>query len=696
MTRPTRFLICSAVLLLFALNLFAQSVAAPPVTQKGDVVETLHGVKIADPYRWLENQESPETRAWITGQNAYTHALLDARPGRDKLQARFTQLRKTAAIRLPIERGGRYVYQKRSVDQEQYVLYGRAGADGPEDMLVDPNPMSADHSTNVEAYDITSDGKFMVFGMRKGGKDEVEAHVFDIVAHKHLPDVLPAAVYFEFSFMPDGRSFYYSLMTDDGPRVRLHKLGTDPLQDADVFGKGYNKDKIIVADTSEDGRYLVIQVFYGSAADKVEVWTQDLAANGPIAPLVNDLDARFYAYAGGDRLYLQTNWNAPRGRILSVDWKHPERANWREVVPEGPDAIDGNISVAAHHLFVTYVHDAASLLKVYDAGGKAEDLKFPSVGTIYAVSGHWEGKDAFIGFSSFTIARTLYRYVPATKKQTVWAEVNVPVDKTKFEARQVWFTSKDGTRVPMFVVQPRNLKLDGNHPVLLTGYGGFNINETPFFSPQAIVWAENGGVYADVNLRGGGEFGEKWHRAGMLENKQNVFDDFIAAAQWLIDHHYTRPEKLAISGGSNGGLLVGAALTQRPELYRAVICWHPLLDMLRYQKFMEAQFWVSEYGSSEDAAQFKYIYAYSPYQHVEAGKKYPSVLFMTGDGDTRVAPLHARKMAALMQSVAASDRPVMLRYELVAGHAGGRTVSQAIGDDVDEFSYLFWQLGVDQ
>lgn len=688
-TRRTAFVFLS-------LAAFAQNSAAPapPTARVDHVQEIMHGVTITDPYRWLEDQDSPETHTWIKEENSYTHALLDRSPGRDKLQQRFTQLMKVESIRLPIERNGRYVYRKRLAEQEQYVIYMRQGASGKEEALIDPNPMSPDHSTNVEIFDVSEDGKVMAYAIRQGGKDETEIRLYDIDGRRDLPKRLAAALYFDVSFLPDRSGFYYSMMADDGPRVRFHKVGTDAMQDTDVFGKGYGKDKIIVGDVSEDGRHLVVQVLYGSAADKVEIWLQDLTRHGSLEPVIKDIDARFFAFAGGDHLFLQTNWDAPHGKVLAVDFNKPQRGNWREVVPEGPDAID-SVTVASGKILVTYVHNATSQVKVFDADGKpAGELKFPTLGSATEISGRWQGKEAFVYFSSFTFPPTIYRYEPGTSNQLMWAQVKVPVESKEFEVNQVWYASKDGTRVPMFLVYKKGIRLDGSNPALLTGYGGFTVSMTPDFRPAAIAWAERGGVFAQANLRGGGEFGEQWHRAGMMDKKQNVFDDFIAAAQWLINNKYTKPERLAISGGSNGGLLVGTAMTQHPELFRAVVCSHPLLDMLRYQKFMEAQFWVSEYGSAENADQFKYLYAYSPYQHVIKGAKYPAVLFMTGDADTRVAPLHARKMAALMQTVATPDRPVLLRYETVAGHSSGRSVTQAIGDATDEYAFLFWQLGI--
>jgi len=696
MKRGILNLLSVAVLLsTYVLGQSADSVtAAPPATRRGDVQETLHGVTVSDPYRWLEDQQSAETRAWINQQNEYTHKLLDSLPGREQLEKRMSGLKRVERIRTPIVRNGRFFYRKRAADQEQYVIYTRQGAAGKEEVLIDPNPMSADHSTNVDIMDVSKDGKLVAYLVRVGGKDESEVHVLDVATKRDLADVLPARVYFDISFLVDGSGLYYSTMLDDGPRVRFHKLGTKAEADTDVFGKGYTKEVIVIGDVSEDGRHLILEVLHGSAADKVEIFAQDLKKTGPITPLITDLDARFFGFAVGDELFLQTNYKAPNGRVMALNMAKPAPENWREVVPEAETAID-SVTLAGGKILVAYVRNATSVVKAFQPDGKlAFDVSLPALGAVYDVQGRWENPVAYFTYASFAIPPTIYGSDMSSGKESIWAQVKAPVDASKFEVKQVWYASKDGTKVPMFLVYAKGLKLDGSNPVLLDGYGGFAINNTPYFNADAIVWAERGGVYALANLRGGGEFGEAWHKSGMLDKKQNVFDDFIAAAESLIQNKYTNPSKLSILGGSNGGLLVGAALTQRPDLFRAVICWHPLLDMLRYDQFMEAQFWVSEYGAAKDPEQFKWLYAYSPYQHVTKGVKYPAVLFMTGDGDTRVAPLHARKMAALLQADTGSDRPILLRYELKAGHSGGRSLTQDIGDSVDELSFLFWQLGV--
>ncbi|HVP49953.1 MAG TPA: prolyl oligopeptidase family serine peptidase [Candidatus Bathyarchaeia archaeon] len=667
---------------------------SPPPTPTDNVTEVLHGVTVTDPYRWLEDQDSPKTRTWIDAQNAYTHAMLDRWPGRAPLEKRLTELMKVESIQSPVERHGRFFYRRRLPDQEQFVVYMRQGVSGKDEVLIDANAMSADHSTSVEIADVSNDGKLLAYMIRTGGRDESEVRVLNVDTRKDLSDKLPDADYFDLAFLPDASGFYYATMLADGPRVKFHKMGTEAATDPEVFGKGYGKESIVIGDPTLDGRYLVIQVFHGSAADKTEIWLQDLAKKGPIVPVVKDIDARFFAFPGGNRLYLQTNWKAPHGRILAIGLADPSLERSPEIVPEDDTAID-SVNLGAGKIIVSYVKNASSVVKVFTADGKpAGKMTFPALGSTFGMQSRWDQKAAFVGFSSFAIPATIFRYDVETAQQSIWAQPKVPVDGASIEVEQVWVTSKDGTKVPMFLVHGKGLKRDRARPTLLTGYGGFTVSNTPHFSSAAIIFAEHGGVYALANLRGGGEFGEAWHQNGMLGKKQNVFDDFIAASEWLIQNQYSNPAKLSIFGGSNGGLLVGAALTQRPELYQAVVCWHPLLDMLRYDKFMEAQFWVSEYGSATNADQFKWLYAYSPYQHVKKGVKYPAVLFMTGDGDTRVAPLHARKMAALLQADTASDRPILLRYELKAGHAGGRSVSQNIGDQTDQLGFLLWQLGV--
>jgi prolyl oligopeptidase len=673
---------------------FAQERKAQPTTRVDNVTETLHGVTITDPYRWLEDQNSPETRAWINAQDEFSGSVLGSLSFRKSIHERLTQLLKIDTISAPFARGGRYFLTKRRADQNQAVIYVRNGLAGKDEVLLDPNTMSADQTTSVQIQDISPDGKLMVYGVRQGGEDEVTISILDVDTRKELPDHL-ARGRISASLKPDKTGFYYSRFTNNvGGRVYHHAMGADPAKDVEVFGKGYGPAVFVGAQVSPDGHYLFLVASHGSAGDKEELYFQDLKTNGPITTIVDDIDAGFSPEIAGDHLYVLTNWNAPNRHILDVDLKKPARDNWREVVPEGPSVITG-ISAVGGKLFVDYLENAVSHSKVFDASGKfVRDITLPGLGTASGMRGDWDRDEGFYTFSSFAQPATIYRYSAASGAQEVFARINVPVQSEQIEVKQVWYESKDKTKIPMFLVYKKGLKLDGKNPVFLTGYGGFNVSLTPSFSALAAYWAESGGVYALPNLRGGGEFGEKWHKAGMLANKQNVFDDFIGAAEWLIKNKYTNPSKLAISGGSNGGLLVGAAMTQRPDLFRAVVCSYPLLDMIRYQSFLVARFWVPEYGSAENAEQFKYIYGYSPYQHVKKGEKYPAVLFVTGDADTRVAPLHARKMTALVQASSGSNRPVLLHYNTKAGHSGGLPVSQQIEDQTDELSFLFWQLGV--
>lgn len=692
--RRITFLMGLLVLLAAPLAGAETSAKKPPQTRRDNVKEVLHGVAVVDPYRWLEDQKGSETRAWIEAQNEYTESLLGTVPGRDQLRQRLTELMKVDTLGVPRARNGRYFFSKKRADQDLFVIYLRKGLDGEDEVLIDPHPLSPDHTVSVSLADISRDGSLLVYGVRQGGEDEQVLQVMDVDTRETLPDQLAKARYWGISLKPDNSGFYYTRFEPRGPRLYYHPLGADPAQDTELFGQGYGPGKIIFSSLSEDGHYLVIHVLHGSAADKVEIYLQDVARQGPITPVVNDIDARFFGEVGGKRLFIETNWEAPKGRILAVDLENPAREHWQEIVPESEAVIQG-VSLAGGKLFVEYLENVRAVVRVFTPEGEfVRTVPLPALGSVSSLRGRWEEDEAFYRFASFHIPTTIYRYDVAQGTQEVWAQLEVPVNTDQFVVRQVWYESKDKTLVPMFLVHRKGIALDGSNPTFLTGYGGFNLSRTPFFSSSAVLWVERGGIYALPNLRGGGEFGEEWHRAGMREKKQNVFDDFIAAAEWLIENRYTGPCKLAIGGGSNGGLLVGAALTQRPELFQAVVCAYPLLDMLRYHKFLVARFWVPEYGSADDPDQFNYLYAYSPYHRVKPETGYPAVLFITGDADTRVAPLHARKMAALLQAATGSERPVLLDYDTKSGHVGGAApVSKRIEDLTDQFSFLFWQLG---
>jgi prolyl oligopeptidase len=668
------------------------AVSAPPKTEVNEVKETIHGVEIVDSYRWLEDQNSPQTRAWIDAENAYTDSQLSRIPGRDALRTKVAALLKIETMSPPTVRNGRYFFTRRQPDQDQSSLFMRKGLEGKDELLIDPLTLSAEHSITVNLNAVSHDGSLIVYALRQGGEDETTPHLFDVDAHKDLSDQFPRARYSGIAILPDKSGLYVTRDTPEGPRVYFHKIGTNATSDVEIFGKGYGPEKIIGSNISIDGHYLVINVSYGSSATKNEVYVQDLLNKGPIVPVVNDLEAAFNPAIGGDKMYLRTNWNAPKWRVMEVDLKNPGREHWREVIPQGENVLEG-MTLVGGKLVVAITENVINHVKIYDTNGKlVREIKPPTIGSLSFGGGNWESNEAFYGFNSFHIPGTSYRYDMATGRQTIWFQTKVPFSTEQYEVKQVWYTSKDGTKVPMFLAHAKGLKLDGSHPTLLTGYGGFNVNSNPGFSAFAAAWISSGGVYALANMRGGGEFGEAWHHAGMKEKKQNVFDDFIAAGEWLVANKYTSPQRLAIRGGSNGGLLMGAMITQRPDLFGAVICSYPLLDMIRYDKFLVAKYWVPEYGSADDPDQFKYIYAYSPYQHVKAGTKYPAVLFISGDSDTRVAPLHARKMTALMQASNGSDKPIMLHYETKAGHSGGTPVGKQIDNTTDELDFLMWQL----
>jgi prolyl oligopeptidase len=666
----------------------------PPAARIDAVKDTYGSTVVPDPYRWLEDQNSPDTRAWIDAQQKCTEAALSKFPGRAQLTKRLGELLHTDSFEPPVERGGRYFYRKHPADQELSLVYIRRTLNAPEEILIDPLPWSADHSASVTLENVSRDGKYVFYGRRDGGQDEITLRVLEVDTKKTLPDAFPKGQYFAVEPAPDNKAVYYSFVTPEGPRAFRHHMGDDPAKDQMIFGKDLGKDKILVLQLSENGNYLVYQVIFGSGSEQTEIYVQNVKENGPVVAAVSGQKSIFNAIFAGDRLFILTNWNAPLWHVFAADLATPQRDHWKEAVPETKIHLE-NVVASGGKLIGQYTHNASSELKVFGADGQVQtSIPLPSLGTVGATSGRWESPELFFSFESYDSAPAIFHYNVAEAKSDVWARDKAQIDSSAFQIEQVWYLSKDKTSIPMFLFHKKGLKLDGSNPVLLTGYGGFDISTTPVYWPLFVVWVEHGGIVVDANLRGGGEFGEEWHRAGMFEKKQTVFDDFFAAAEFLIANKYTKPSRLAITGGSNGGLLMGAAITQHPEMFRAVVCAYPLLDMLRYQKFLEGPYWVSEYGSAENPDQFKYLYAYSPYHRVVPGTKYPATLFVTGDGDTRVAPLHARKMAALLQASSGSHQPVLLLYDTKSGHSGGRPVNKLIEEFTDRLSFLCWQLGV--
>ncbi|PKK84352.1 MAG: S9 family peptidase [candidate division Zixibacteria bacterium HGW-Zixibacteria-1] len=670
-----------------------QSFPPPPVTDTNIAVDTLHGVVIEDPYRWLEDINSPETREWIKAQNEYTQSIVESLPYREEISKRLAELIKTDYVSTPHEKNNRFFMYKRAADQDQYSLFMRDGLNGEDRLLVDPAVIDPDLLSSISIVDFSNDGEILAYGIRRGGKDETSVKLLNVNTGAELPDSFPEAVYFGFSMTADEQGIFYSPREEDGSHIYYHKMGTDLTEDRAVFGEQFDPESGVGCQVSPNGKYLIITVFHGSAGNN-EYFYRDLTGSEEIKPLTQGIAAYFEDRMADDIMLLKTNWEAPNGRIIAIDLRNPARENWREIIPQAESVIE-EFSAAGGKIFVNYLENVVSKVKIFDINGKGlGEISFPALGSVSSIYGNWESNHAFFNFSSYHIPATIYHLDIQTGEQTVWFRRNNPVNSDNFEVKQVWYTSKDGTKIPMFLVYRKGIKLNGMNPTLLYGYGGFRANATPSLNYQAIVFAENGGVYAEPAIRGGGEFGEEWHEAAMLDKKQNSFDDFIAAAEWLINNGYTNRDKLAIKGGSNGGLLVGAVMNQRPDLCRVVICTYPLLDMLRYDKFLMGKYWVSEYGTADSSGQFDFIYKYSPYHNVDEKSKYPSVMFITGDSDTRVAPLHARKMTALLQAKKGAESPILLLYDTKMGHSGGQPVSKWVKESTDEDSFLYWQLGM--
>jgi prolyl oligopeptidase len=680
---------------------------SPPKAKMQPVTDDLYGHQIVDNYRWLEDGGSPETQEFVRQELAYTRGILDPLPGREKILERLQQLALVGTIGAPQLGGKYYFYTRREGTQNQPILLVREGVHGTDRALVDVNQMAADGTVALDWWYPSNDGKYVAYGTSHSGSEESTLYVIETATGKLLADTIERTRFSSVAWKKDNSGFYYSRRPKKGEvpageevyhvKIFYHPLGGDPSKDALIFGEGLPaQDVPAVQLADDDDRWLLITVFEGWA--KTEMYLQDLKAGTPPVVVTSGKNFLYSGEIFQGKLYITTNEEASRYRVFVVGAANAKRENWKEIIPES-DAVLQNLSIFGGMLFAQYEKNATSQLERFDLAGKPlGEVRLPSLGTAAGIGGRWDRKEMFFGFQSFTIPASVYQVDLPSGQTSLWDRVQAPIDPSDYDVQQVWFSSKDGTKVPMFVFHKKGLELNGRNPTLLTGYGGFNISLTPSFSAARYLWLEHGGVFAVVNLRGGAEFGEDWHRAGMLDKKQNVFDDFIAAAEFLISDKITDKDHLAIQGGSNGGLLVGAALTERPELFRAVVCQVPLLDMLRYQHFQIAKLWIPEYGSADDPKQFEWLYAYSPYHHVRPGTDYPAILFMTADSDTRVDSMHAKKMAALMQAEAANgqsrDRPILLRIESKAGHGAGKPLAKQIEEGVDVYSFLFWQLGV--
>ena len=674
----------------------------PPETAQDPVVDTLHGVVFTDPYRWLEDQDSPETRAWIAEQNAYAEQIVGESELRSGLETRLRELMNAPGPVYPQRRGDFDYFAFRKPGREVGTIYRRPAPDEPDDVpldvtadyevVIDPLDLRADGTTSVGIQGFSPDGNLMLYSIRDGGPDEIEVRVRDLNSGEDLPDRLPTALYSSVAFTSDGTGFYYTHRSrQSGPRVRRHVLGTDMSEDVELFGAGIGPTAFINASEVDEGRYLIYTVQHGWA--RTDVYLHDLRAGTPPVPLVVGAPARFRPRWVDGELYLLTNLDAPRNRVVAIRPEASDPSQWREVIPEAEDLLTG-YQFIGDDIFADYLHNVSSRIVRYGADGTLRgEIPIPEH-HVASLRGHGEGA-ALLSLTSLLTPQTVLQLDLETMETEEWRPSTVPFDGSAYEMKQVWYTSADGTEAPMYVAHRRGLQLDGATPTLLYGYGGFNVNLLPRFDARAAVWMEQGGVYAIATLRGGGEFGEEWHRDGMLENKPNVFADFIAAAEWLVDNDYTNPDKLAIRGASNGGLLVGSVLTKRPDLFRAVFAGLPELDLVRFYQFTEANNMPAllEYGNGAVREEFEVLRTFSPYQNVRDGVHYPAVMLTQGDLDTRVPPLQARKMAARLQAATGSALPVILDYDERTGHAGGRTFSRNVRNAAMELAFLLQQLG---
>ena len=680
-----------------------------PESKKVEQVDDYFGTKVADPYRWLEDETSPEVKAWVEDQNRVTFAYLDKIPYREKLKARLTQLFNYPRISAPFRRGETYFFTKNDGLQNQSVFYIQKGMDGKSDVFLDPNKFSPDGTSVLSAFSLSKDGKYVAYGISQGGSDWVSLSVMEVDSRNKLSDEI---VWMKSSGVAwQGNGFYYSRYPEpekgrelssknEFQTVYFHKIGTPQSEDVLVYEDKEHPQRFQNVDTTEDERFAILTISERGKGKKGNaIFYKDLSKNeDKFSPIIADIGDDSFGVIDnvGDKFLIRTNRNAPNGRVILVDPKNPAEQNWKDILPERPEPLQG-VGTAGGKLFASWRKDVATRAYVFSLDGKLEnEIVLPGVGTAGGFGGLNDDKYVFYSFTSFNFPPTIYKYDIATKKSTVFRTVDIPGFKPEsYETKQVFYNSKDGTRVPMFLVYKKGLKLDGNNPTLLYGYGGFNVVTAPTFSSLRLALLEQGVVYASANMRGGGEYGEKWHEAGTKLKKQNVFDDFIAAAEWLIANKYTSSSKLAIQGGSNGGLLVGAVSNQRPELFRAVIEQAGVMDMLRFQKFTIGWNWIADYGSSEASeAEFKALYAYSPIHNIKPGTKYPATLITTADHDDRVVPAHNYKYAAALQAAQAGPNPILIRVDTKSAHGASNT-TKAIEQTRDIYAFLFENLGVD-
>lgn len=677
-----------------------------PEAPRSETVDDYHGTKVADVYRPLEDPDSEPTRAWVEAENKVTAAFLDAIPAREPIRARLTALWNYEKFGVPHREGGRYFFTRNSGLQNQAVLYTVPSLDAEPKVLLDPNTLSPDGTVALTGTSISDDGTRLAYGLAKAGSDWQEWRVRDVESGQDRDDHLKWIKFSGASWAKDGSGFYYSRFPEPKAgedlkgvnyyqKLYFHRLGTPQADDTLVYERPDQKEWEFHGSVTDDGKYLIITVAKGTD-DKYRVLYKDLGTpDAPIVELIDNFDHEYsFIDNDGPVFWFKTDRDAPRGRVIAIDTRRPKAENWAEVIPQSGETL-GGVAVVGDRFLASYLKDAHTQVKVFGLDGKPErEVELPGLGTATGFGGKRSDRETFYGFTSFNRPATIYRYDVAEGKSETFRSPKLAFDPDAYETTQVFYKSKDGTRVPMFITHKKGLALDGKNPTLLYGYGGFNIPLTPAFSASNLVWMEMGGVFAQPNLRGGGEYGEEWHKAGTKAKKQNVFDDFISAAEWLIEHKYTSTPKLAISGGSNGGLLVGACLTQRPSLFGAALPAVGVMDMLRFHKFTIGWAWVDDYGSSDDPELFKSLLAYSPLHNIKPGTCYPPTLVTTADHDDRVVPAHSFKFAAALQAAQSCNNPVLIRIETKAGHGAGKPTAKIIEEAADRWAFLVQVLDV--
>jgi len=676
-----------------------------PPARKDATVDIYHGIKVPDPYRWLEDADSPETQAWVTEQNKLTSNFLATVAAKETIKTRLTNLLNYPRYSAPSKKAGRYFFWKNEGLQNHSVLYMHETLESEPSVVINPNLLSKDGTVAVTCTALSEDGTLLAYGLSCSGSDRQEIKIRNIDSGKEYSEVLKWCRYTSIAWKHNNKGFFYNRYPEPNSvppedltnynRVYWHRLATGQSQDLLIYERPDYKELHLAPLISEDGKYLILHVYHGTET-RNRVYYRPVEESETFVRLLDAADAR-YDFIGnvGPVFYFDTDLDAPRGRIIAIDTENPAKENRQTILPQQKDVID-YVALINNHFVVAYLHDVHHQVKIYNLDGIfVREVTLPTLGRIGSLSGRQHDTEMFFSFTSFLFPTTSYRYDFLTNKLTVLHKPEIDFDTSGYETKQVFYQSKDGTRIPMFITHKKDLTLNGNNPTLLYGYGGFNISLKPSFSVSALIWLEQGGVYAVANLRGGGEYGQEWHQAGMLDKKQNVFDDFIAAAEFLCENKYTNPRRLAIRGGSNGGLLVAACMLQRPDLFGSVICQVPVTDMLRYHKFTVGHHWMPEFGNAEESPeQFKFLYAYSPLHNIEAGVEYPPILVTSADTDDRVVPAHAKKFAAALQEKCTGKNPILLRVETKAGHGRGKPMTKIIEEHADIYAFLFKTLNM--